>query len=299
MDVKNSKFKHFYLFKDIFSKMMYGFPVADTKAKTFRSHFGRYFGKNIPFKVIRSDFGFEFVNNDDYLAKKGIKLLTKRGLNHNAIAENAIKVVKTLIVRYLMEKKKPLSDWHKVFKKVLDSYNNTYNSQIKMKPSQVTSLDDIKIRKLLYPKRKLTAFPLYLRKLYRDQKTAMTPNLKDRETFNEHPESFKIGDPVYADFSAYKTGTFTKFRKSYFRLRKTIFRIFSKNTMEKPSLYKLCTLNGKILRGNFYGHSLYRAPDPQKSGVLKIHKIIKSKRRENGMWHYVRYLNYDRYVPLR
>jgi hypothetical protein len=295
MDTKNKKFKYFYIFKDIFSKKIYGFCVNDAKPSTFRRLFGRYFKTKVPFTILRTDFGIEFTNSEKYLAKKGVKLLTKRGTFKVPGAENAVKVIKTLIFKFLRKNDTSISKWYNFLKIAIDSYNNTYNDQIKKTPNQVTKYDDMELRKLMYPWKKMTNFPNFFKEQLTLQKQAVKQkSMGEKNQFNESPDSFRVGDPVFCNFSAIKVAHFWKFKKKYFAQRGTIYRVVRVLTNEKPFMYKLTDLNGKIIRGNFIGNSLAIAPEPINENTIVVETILKRKTVKNVRYGYVKYINYDR-----
>jgi hypothetical protein len=221
IDIKNTRYKYCYVFKDIFSKKMYGFPAKDAKGVTFRQAFGRYFKSNPPFKILRTDQGAGFLQSKKYLLKKNIMLLTKTGTNKSTVAEAAVKQVKNLLFKHLRYLNVDMTYWYRYLSAVISSYNNTLNDAIGMKPIDVTKFDDPILRTKLYPNRFKEKFPTFYKNQLKAQKISLRQDSEVLNTFDERPNHFKVNDPIYVET---KTQANQHFKKGHWPRRQQIFR---------------------------------------------------------------------------
>jgi hypothetical protein len=221
IDTKNPKYKYCYVFKDVFSKKMYSFPAKDAKGLTFRQAFGRYLKKKNPFTILRTDQGAGFLQSRKYLIKKNIILLTKTGTNKSSVAEAAVKQVKNMLFKHLRYLKVDMTYWYRYLSSVINSYNNTLNDTIGMKPADVTKFDDPTLRKKLYPGRFKIKFPAFYKNQLKTQKASLRQDSDVLNTFDERPNHFKVNDPVYVETI---TQANQHFKKGHWPQRLQIFR---------------------------------------------------------------------------
>ena len=109
---------------------------------------------NFPPKFIVTDAGGEFTSRKNtclynlFTKKFNIKHYVSTGVGHNAIAERAIRTLKTRIGRYFTENK--TSKWIDVYDKLAEAYNQTYHRSIKMTPNDVKFENSKQVHTNLY-----------------------------------------------------------------------------------------------------------------------------------------------------
>ncbi len=110
-----------------------------------------------------------------------------------------------------------------------------------MRPNDITSADDPKLRKLMKMDN-IPPFPKFYRQQLKLQQQVRTPNESDKKNFKEK-DSYHVGDCVYLDYSenTYKSQN----RPERFQ----IFRIAEVETTSSPYLFKLFDLKNQLVPG--------------------------------------------------
>ena len=171
-------------------------------------------------KRIRGDSGREFINKliEDKIQANGIKFINVTNEKSKAaFAERVIRTFKKKLYKYLHANQ--TEKYIDVLDDLVDSYNNTYHSTIRMKPNDVNKDNEFKLW-----------MRLYLRSFL---KTVGTPK-------------YKVGDNVR--ITEYRN----KFAKShdigwtqeYYKIAKIIYSL--------PMRYQLEDLKGEPITGSFY-----------------------------------------------
>lgn len=241
----NNGIKYLLTVIDIFSKKAYVEPLKDKTAQSIIRAFQTIFddsGKK-PLKL-RTDKGKEFV------AKEVQKFFKDVNINHYtvknpdikaAVIERFNRTLKTRMWRYLFHQN--TRKYIDALIDLVDAYNNTYHTTIKMTPNQVEDTNILEVYHNTYDKK------------FCRQK--IKPKLE-------------VGDHVRL---AREKGVFEKgyeytFTEEIFKVNKVI--------EHNVPVYEIKDLNDEILDGNFYEAELQKVKfDP--NAEFKIDKIIKSK----------------------
>ena len=137
---------------------------------------------------------------------------------------------------------------------LVDGYNNTNHSAIKMSPSKVREKDQVQLRQLLYK--------------------------------NELPNKYKYELNSHVRISKARR----TFKKGYLpNWSEEIFTIVSREKTIRP-VYTLKDYNNNIIEGKFYEEELQHVEPPSE---FRIEKIIKKKRQGNRTLYLVKWVGYS------
>lgn len=266
----NDNYKFLLTVIDVFSKRAYARPLKNKTGVEVTHAFASIFEESgIPVKI-QTDAGKEFFNlTFEKLMKKHniVHFATGSDLKASVI-ERFNRTLKTRMWRYFTAKN--TRRYIDIIQDLLDSYNNSYHSSIKMKPSEVTPAKTLQIFENLYG-----TLPL---------KTEL-PQFK-----------FKEGDIVR--ISKYR-GIFDKkyeqsFTDEYFTVTECIPRV--------PPVYKLRDIHGEILKGTFYEAELQKVKISP-SNVFRIENFLDKKIKNGQKMVLVRWQGwpsrFDSWIPSK
>lgn len=224
---------------DIFSKFAFAEAIKSKAAKDVTNAMGIIL-KKYQVKNIHSDMGKEFYNKDFAILMKKYKInhYSTFSIMKAAIAERFIRTLKTLLWKQFNIQGS--YNWIKVLKTIVNKYNNTVHSTIKMKPKCVNKDNEMELLTTVYNLNK-------------------NPLIKKR---------FNVGD--YVRISKYKS-IFEKGYTANFSME--VFKI-SKVQNTNPVTYILKDLNENNIQGAFYQHELLQTKFPD---TYLVEKILKTK----------------------
>lgn len=240
----NDNYKFLLTVIDVFSKKAYARALKNKTGIEVTSAFAYILDESgIPAKI-QTDAGKEFFN------RTFEKLLKKHNIIHFAtgsemkasVIERFNRTLKTKMFRYFTARN--TRRYLDVLQDLLDGYNNSFHSSIKMKPREVTSGNTRQVFENLYG-----TFPI-----------------------ENKPQRFKFKEGDTVRISKYR-GIFDKkyeqsFTDEYF--------IIHELQPRDPPMYKLRDLNGEILNGSFYEQELQKVKISPNT-VFRIEKIIDQK----------------------
>jgi hypothetical protein len=236
----NKGYKYILTVIDTFSKQAYARPVKKKTAEEVENAMRDIFlsCKQTP-RLIHSDRGKEFFN------KKFKKLMDEYNIEHyHTYTEMKAAIVERFnrTLKNRMWKEFSLNGnykWIELLPKLINSYNNTKHSTIKIKPKDVTSKNEKQILKSVYKKIKI----------FRQQK-------------------FKVGD--FVRISRFKNN----FDKGYTpNWSPEIFKIIKINLFD-PLTYILEDYEGNKIKGSFYMEELQKVVD---NNAYLVEKIVKRR----------------------
>jgi len=202
---------------------------------------------------LQTDDGKEFFNSHFK------NLMEKYKINHfsipsdkkAAIAERFIKTLKQKIYKYL-DVHPTRNRYIDILEEIVDSYNNTYHSKLKMAPIEVTAETEGEALKNLYSK-----------DLWQTKREKPNPSLK-------------LGDTVRI------SGGDAPFIKGYKgRWTEELFVINKIKPSSPRPLYKLTAMDGEEIKGIFYEDEIQKVQEPE-DDLWQIEKIIKSRYTKQG-----------------
>lgn len=251
----NDNYRFLLIVIDAFSRFAYVTPLKNKSAKSVTDAFAALLAKQ-RFNFIQSDKGREFLNNNlqQLFRNAGIKHYTSQNDDIKcSIAERFIRTLKEKIWRYLTHK--GTFRYLDVLQDLVTSYNNTYHSTIKMRPSEVTVHNEAELHRRLYSSAK--------------------PPLRYK---------FDISDTVRISH------TKRQFKKGYENnWSEEIFTVSERYPTDPPT-YGLKEHNGETIEGKFYEQELQHVI--KKDDVYAIENILKTRKRDGKTEYYVKWKNY-------
>ena len=134
----NKGFNFFFFFIDIYSKYAGVIPLKDKKGTRTTNAFQKILGEsNQKPNKIWVDKGGEFFNKSmkPFLQKIDIEMYSTHNEEKSAIAEKFIKILKNKIYKCMTSITK--NAYIDKLEDIVNKYNNTHHSKIKMKPDDV------------------------------------------------------------------------------------------------------------------------------------------------------------------
>lgn len=251
----NDGYRYMLMCIDVFSKLGRIVPVKVKSAASVSDAFAKILREATP-TFVQTDKGREFLNSTFR------KLMTEHGILHYtsenddikcAVVERWNRTIMSKIFRYLTYQK--TNRFIDVLPQLLKSYNSSYHASIKMAPDEVNEQNEDKVRRALYP-----------------PKPKRLPRWK-----------FTVGDPVRISRSRFL------FRKGYAqKWTEEIFNVVQRFPTHPPT-YGLSDHAGEVIKGKFYAQELQKVTS---SGLYKIEKILRTRKKGNKTQYYVKWLGY-------
>ena len=237
----NKGVKYLMMVIDVFSKYGWIEPLKDRKTESVSSAFSKIFkkSKRKPEKLW-TDKGSEFISKHfkDFLKTHSITLYHTQNEEKSSIVERWNKTMKNKMWKMFSANNNTVY-WNKL-DKLVDDYNNTVHSSIKMSPTETSKKENEK---------KVFA------NLYEDEIYLKLKKLK-----------FSLGDKVR--ISKYKRRVFDK---GYTPNWTEELFVVDKVNLTKPVTYHVVDLLGEKVEGSFYEKELQKA----KQQTFRIEKVVK------------------------
>ena len=149
---KNSNYKYILMMIDCFSKKLWAEPLKSKRGEEVAGKLKFIFeNMEYPIQTVIFDEGLEFKNRqvDQLFKHYGIysySILTEKKAG---AVERVNRTIKSIIWKYFTDKN--TQKWIKILPEIVNSYNNTIHSTIKMAPNQVTFKNREKVFKQMFP----------------------------------------------------------------------------------------------------------------------------------------------------
>ena len=239
---------------DCFSRYAWVKPVKNKSGKEIAKVLESIFKEKVC-KRLQTDKGKEFLNIivKNLLKKYKVQLwISNNDDVKAAIVERFNRTLKTRMYKFFTANN--TRRYIDVLQDLVDGYNNTVHSTIKMAPSKVRVKDQGKLRQLLYKKERSKKYKYDLNSHVRISKARRT------------------------------------FKKGYLpNWTEEIFTIASRGKKIRP-VYTLKDYNNNIIEGTFYEEELQQVDLPNE---FRIEKVLKQKRQGNRTLYLVKWLGYD------
>ena len=219
----NQGYRYILVCIDILSKYAWAEPLKSKSGKNILAAFKKIFKKGRKPLLLQSDQGTEFLNKhfQNFLKSQDIHYFYIGNETKAAIAERLIETLKSKMYKYFTYKN--TLNYTNILQDLIYSYNHSYHTSIKTKPSLVTKQNEDHIWHILYDH-----------------------DVIDGKT----PFKFHVGDKVRL---AKKKGTFEKGYTTNFT--KEIFEI-SKRIARNPPVYVIKDKSGDEIKGTIYANEL-------------------------------------------
>jgi hypothetical protein len=218
--------------------------------------------KGVKPRKIQVDNGKEFYNSvfEKLLKENNIKMCSTDSDLKASVVERFNRTLKEKMWRYFTEKQ--TNKWIDIIDDLIDSYNNTYHSSIKIEPINVNLENEDKIYENLYGFKKNEGDSSFLKKF-----------------------KFSFGD--FVRLSKIKK----TFEKGYTRnFTREVFQV-DKIKATNPVSYNLVDMKSEKLIGSFYEQELQKVENKQRAFV--IDKILKTKISKNKKLYFVSWKDYS------
>ena len=263
----NDGYAYIFLIIDVFSRFAYAYPLRSKKPEEVIAALKKLFkAGNIPTNA-RSDFGGEFVSNKtrQFLKEHNVNFYTTRNYDVKAnFVERLAKTIKKRLSKYMYSKQ--TNKWVEALPKIIQGYNNSVHSSIKIAPSAVNESNEAALWKQQY----------------------LPPQDGKQKTKRLKPYKFQIGDVVRVAYNK------TRFQKYYQQTWSDQLYIISKRfRRDGIPVYKILNYDGKTeVQGTFYTEELQKTSVTSDS-LYKIERIIKKKTVKGKKYSQVKWQGWD------
>lgn len=253
---ENENYRYILTVIDVFSKYAWAEPVKNKTAIQITKAFRKIISESgrTP-RNVQSDGGSEFKNSifREFLVSRGIKqnFPMLQSLQKASIVERYNRSLKEKMFKYFTYKGKGYRTYIGVLQDLVNSYNNTKHSTIKMAPVDVTEENSARVY-------------ANIKKSHKKQKIGI-PKLKI-DDFVRIIRQKKSLEHAYTE----------KWTREIFRVKEIIEK--------KPQpLYRVIDLKNVLLKGKFYEQQLQKV----QVAPLKVVKIIKTRGLGKNLQYFV------------
>ena len=219
----NRGYKYIFTNIDVFSKMIYAYPIKSIKIQDIKPCFEKIFKKNKP-KYIWSDRESAFLSKEmqQFFKDNNITIYYTNSHLKAVIIERFNRSLRELMMKEFVENNNTV--WYNIFlpeiilPKLLKIYNNRYHSTIKMKPIEVNKNNEKYIKENIYTYTKTTKIPKF------KIEDLIRVSLKRRDIFDKPSGNIKWSEELFKIHSINRSNVIT---------------------------YKIKDLNGEIIEGIF------------------------------------------------
>ncbi|KAL3110838.1 hypothetical protein niasHT_014776 [Heterodera trifolii] len=148
---KNSGYRYLLLAVDVLSRRMFGSPVKSKRPADVKRAFEEVFGQmpKLP-ETLYTDRGLEFLAKPmkEFFAENGIKKYETSSKKKAAVAERAIRTLKTRLYKYFSANN--TSAWVDVLPKFLSAINNSVCRATGLRPNEISDVNAREVWKRVY-----------------------------------------------------------------------------------------------------------------------------------------------------
>ena len=260
----NKGYRYLLMVIDVFSKFGWIVPLKDKTGETVANAFKKIFKeKRIP-KFLWTDKGKEFYNKNtkSLLDQHNITLYSTENEEKSFVVERWNRTIKNKMWKQFT--KQSSTQYLDMLPEIVDEYNNSYHSSVKMTPVQASEKEN---QGIVY-------YNLYAK-------------IKPIKT----KAKFKVGDTVR--FSKYKRKLFDKgFTPNWTEELFLISKVLNTN----PHTYEITDLRGDLISGTFYEQELLKTNQTK----FRIEKVVrKDNKKKSALVKWSGYSNdFNSWIPI-
>jgi hypothetical protein len=252
----NDNYKFLLVVIDVFSRYGYCVPLKSKSGATLTAAFSTLVRDKKP-AMLQTDKGTEFRNTifQKFLADNFIRFYTSENEDIKcALVERFNRTLKTRMWRYFTHAS--TLRYLDILEGLLEAYNSTVHSSIKMEPSSVSPQNSKEISERLYPPKK----PIKTWK-------------------------FEINDKVRLRQArkAFVKGYLPSWTEEIFSIKRRV--------PSDPPTYEIADWGNEPVRGRFYAEELQKI-SVKEDQTFKVDKILKTKREGGKTRYFVSWLGY-------
>lgn len=270
----NDSYKYFLLMICCLSRYVWVFPLKSKEGAEVAGVLDKHFSapRARVCRLLQADKGTELVGAEvmRVLHRHGISFRTLENRGKAAMAERANLTIKAPLWKYLNYAS--TWRWLEPLQKIVENYNHSIHSSIKMRPVDVTQKDVFRLWSTNY-----------LRRVDPARWGSRQPDGGRRR----HRQRLAIGDTVRVSLVK------SKLEKGYTaRWSQQIYKVVEITAFTPFPTYVLSDMNGARLKGNFYEQELLRVTPP---ADYRVEKILQRRQRRGRLPEVlVRWEGYDK-----
>ena len=249
----NRGYKYIFTNIDIFSKYAWSFPLKTKTVKEIKSCFQKIFKERKP-SHIWSDQESSFFSKEmlNFFNDNDVKIYYTHSDLKAVIIERFNRSLRELMMKSFVKNNNTV--WYNILSDLINTYNNCYHQNIKMKPKNVNKLNEKHIKNTVYN------YDITNKKLEFKINDLVRISLKRITLFDKPTSNIKWSEQLYKIYKINKSNVIT---------------------------YQLKDMNKEIIKGQFYTKELKLTKNT--TGDYIIEKILKT--RNNKI--YVEWRGYD------
>lgn len=261
---QNNGIKFLLIYIDPFSRQASVETLRNKEGPTVANAFSKLFERIKPPKSIRHDDGKEFVNTHvkQLMKERNVQQFVTRTAPKANYAERFIRTLKGRLHKYMTHNN--TKKYIDILQDVVNAYNNSYHSSIKMKPNAVNEQNESELWQRLYMDTPVETtdrkVPKLIKHKYKEAQQV-------RISLRKHP---------------FEKGYTPNWSETVYVIRDRLYR-------ENIPVYKISDLYGRPYRGTYY------EPEIQPVSVSldkEIEKVIQTRRKNGKTEYHIRWRNY-------
>jgi transposase InsO family protein len=249
---ENNGYRYINLIIDTLSKYLWSVPLKTKNAEEVVESFNNILVNRIPTKI-NSDKGTEYISSKtkSLFKKHNIQWYTTENETKAMIVERVARTIQQRMYKYMTDNN--TTKWYDVLDKLVENYNNSYHTSIKMTPCEASKYsNELIVYDNLYGKQS---------------------RLGKLENNNTVSEEFSVGDMV----RTHKFGT--KFDRGYKPTYADEILFIKKVLKTDPPVYKIEDYHGNEISGTYYQNELVKYDKQEED--YEFEYIIKTKKTDN------------------
>ena len=252
----NNGFNYMLCVIDCYSKFAWVEPMKTKTGAETANAFEKIFEKGRRPNILQFDQGKEFYNDKvkSVLSDRGINYYSTDSDKKAAVVERFNRTLKSRMWKYFTANE--TRTWIDILQKLVDDYNNTFHTTIKMTPVEASERENS-------PAVWYNTYGAYLSAQYN------TPKYKEGQTVR-----------ISKYRSTFEKGYLPTYTEEFFKIRQVV--------IGRPTVYRLEDLKGEELTGIFYEEELSPYNETEET-TYKVEKVLGKKTIKGKKYVLVKY----------